>query len=85
MSSTRQCRRELAARGTLPVIEGERVHSDVRIEGVGEQMMIWAIAESRRQGCHLVQRTSDQARPGAHRFHQRPGFTDSPTGFKLQL
>jgi GNAT superfamily N-acetyltransferase len=48
-------------------------------------MMAWAVEESRRRGCQLVQLTSDKARPGAHRFYERLGFTASHIGFKLQL
>ena len=33
----------------------------------------------------LVQLTSDVARPDAHRFYERLGFTASHVGFKLQL
>lgn len=76
----------LSRRGsTRALIEGVRVHGSARGEGTGEQMMTWAIADARRQGCHLVQLTSDKARPGAHRFYQRLGFTDSHIGFKLSL
>lgn len=76
----------LSRRGSIrSVIEGVRVHSSARGEGVGEQMIMWAIEESRKQGCQVVQLTSDKARPGAHRFYKRLGFTDSHIGFKLQL
>lgn len=76
----------LSRRGSIrSVIEGVRVHGSARGGGIGEQMMVWAIEESRRQGCHLVQLTSDKARPDAHRFYERLGFTDSHIGFKLQL
>lgn len=76
----------LSRRGsTRAVIEGVRVHSSARGEGIGEQMIRWAIEESGRQGCQLVQLTSDKTRPEAHRFYERLGFTDSHIGFKLQL
>ena len=76
----------LSRRGSIrAVIEGIRVHSSARGEGIGEQMIRWAIEESRRQGCQLVQLTSDKTRPEAHRFYERLGFVDSHVGFKLQL
>jgi GNAT superfamily N-acetyltransferase len=48
-------------------------------------MMTWAVTESRRRGCGLVQLTTDKARPDAHRFYERLGFTASHEGMKLRL
>ncbi|MCF1593184.1 GNAT family N-acetyltransferase [Streptomyces muensis] len=70
---------------TRSLIEGVRVHADERGNGLGTELMEWAVAESRRQNCQLVQLTSDNARPDAHRFYERLGFTASHVGFKLQL
>jgi GNAT superfamily N-acetyltransferase len=66
-------------------IEAVRVHADARGRGLGATMIQWAIDESRRRGCALVQLTSDNARAGAHRIYERLGFTPSHTGFKLKL
>ena len=41
---------------------------------LGEQMMRWAVEESRRRGCALVQLTTDKRRADAHRFYERLGF-----------
>ncbi|MFE2460003.1 GNAT family N-acetyltransferase [Streptomyces sp. NPDC059402] len=76
----------LSRRGaTRSIIEGVRIHGDERGSGLGTQLIEWAIDESRRQGCHLVQLTSDKSRTDAHRFYERLGFSASHTGFKLQL
>ncbi|MEZ7002009.1 N-acetyltransferase family protein [Streptomyces sp. AD55] len=76
----------LSRRGaTRSIIESVRVHADERGSGLGTQLIEWAIAESRRQGCHLVQLTSDRTREDAHRFYERLGFSPSHTGFKLAL
>ncbi|MBL3668514.1 GNAT family N-acetyltransferase [Streptomyces sp. M2CJ-2] len=76
----------LSRRGsTRSVIEGVRVHSSERGHGLGQLMIEWAIEESRKQGCSLVQLTSDTARPDAHRFYERLGFVGSHVGFKLAL
>ncbi|WDV52965.1 GNAT family N-acetyltransferase [Streptomyces coeruleorubidus] len=76
----------LSRRGaTRSIIEGVRVHADERGSGLGTQLIEWAIDESRRQGCQLVQLTSDTTRTDAHRFYERLGFTASHTGFKLPL
>ncbi|MGW4524926.1 N-acetyltransferase family protein [Amycolatopsis sp. NPDC004378] len=76
----------LARRGALRgQIEAVRIHADHRGSGLGADLMRWAIDESRRRGCALVQLTSDVSRTGAHRFYERLGFVPSHTGFKLKL
>ncbi|MFI9611089.1 GNAT family N-acetyltransferase [Streptomyces sp. NPDC052023] len=76
----------LSRRGaTRSIIEGVRIHSRERGSGLGTQLIEWAVEESRRQGCQLVQLTSDTSRVDAHRFYERLGFTASHVGFKLQL
>ncbi|WP_393059291.1 GNAT family N-acetyltransferase [Streptomyces sp. LN549] len=76
----------LSRRGsTRSVIEGVRVHADERGSGLGTQLIQWAVDESRRQECQLVQLTSDATRADAHRFYERLGFVASHVGFKLTL
>ncbi|MGW2278346.1 N-acetyltransferase family protein [Streptomyces sp. NPDC001770] len=76
----------LSRRGaTRSVIEGVRVHSEERGNGLGTRLIQWAVDESRRQECQLVQLTSDATRTDAHRFYERLGFTPSHVGFKLAL
>ncbi|MEU1276960.1 GNAT family N-acetyltransferase [Streptomyces sp. NPDC005805] len=70
---------------TRSVIEAVRVHRDERGSGLGTQLVEWAVEESRRLGCQLVQLTSDVQRTDAHRFYERLGFTASHVGFKLPL
>jgi len=76
----------LARKGALRgQVEAVRVRSDQRGGGLGGKLMDWAIEESRRRGCALVQLTSDQSRVDAHRFYLRLGFAASHQGFKLTL
>ena len=76
----------LSRRGSVrSIIEGVRIHADERGGGLGSRLIEWAIEESRRQGCQLVQLTSDNTRTDAHRFYERLGFTASHVGFKLAL
>ncbi|MFB7783078.1 GNAT family N-acetyltransferase [Streptomyces vinaceus] len=70
---------------TRSIIEGVRVHADERGSGLGTRFIQWAIEESRRENCQLVQLTSDVTRTDAHRFYERLGFTASHVGFKLSL
>lgn len=76
----------LSRRGsTRSVIEGVRIHRDERGTGLGTRMIQWAVDESRRQECQLVQLTSDATRTDARRFYERLGFVASHVGFKLAL
>ncbi|MEU4209863.1 GNAT family N-acetyltransferase [Streptomyces sp. NPDC026206] len=76
----------LSRRGaTRSLIEGVRVHSDECGSGLGTQLIQWAVDASRREGCRLVQLTSDATRVDAHRFYERLGFEASHLGFKYHL
>jgi GNAT superfamily N-acetyltransferase len=66
-------------------IEGVRVAAAERSSGVGRAMIEWAIAESRKRGCGLVQLTSDKRRFGAHAFYEALGFQATHEGYKLPL
>lgn len=66
-------------------IEGVRVAGNLRGKGVGNLMVQWAIDESRRRGCTLMQLTTHKTRTAAHRFYQRLGFDASHEGMKLTL
>ena len=67
------------------LIEGVRVARHARGIGVGEQLMLWAIARARARGCLLLQLTTDKERPDAIRFYERLGFSASHEGMKLRL
>lgn len=66
-------------------IEGVRVAAGVRGQGIGNLMVQWAIAESRRRGCSLMQLTTHKSRTAAQRFYGRLGFTADHEGMKLPL
>jgi ribosomal protein S18 acetylase RimI-like enzyme len=66
-------------------IEGVRIARDQRGEGLGRAMLAFAIEECRRQGCGLVQLTTDKSRPDARRFYEQLGFEASHEGMKLTL
>ena len=67
------------------LIEGVRVDASVRSTGIGTELFKWAIARATGKGCHLLQLTSDKARPDAIRFYESLGFVASHEGMKLQL
>jgi GNAT superfamily N-acetyltransferase len=71
--------------GWRALIEGVRVASSVRSSGIGGELIRWAIERARQRGCHLVQLTTDKARPDAIRFYEQLGFAASHEGMKLHL
>lgn len=71
--------------GWRALIEGVRIAADVRSEGIGARMFEWAIQRARERKCHLVQLTTDKARPDALRFYENLGFAASHEGMKLHL
>lgn len=76
----------LSRRGaTRAIIEGVRVARGERGSGLGTELVTWAVEESRRLGCSLIQLTSDASRVDARRFYERLGFVASHVGFKLPL
>jgi GNAT superfamily N-acetyltransferase len=66
-------------------IEAVRVAAWTRGQGLGRQMIEWAVAEARRNGCGMVQLTSDKRRADAIRFYGSLGFEATHEGLKLQL
>ncbi|MEU4335577.1 GNAT family N-acetyltransferase [Micromonospora lupini] len=67
------------------LIEAVRVRSDRRGQGLGRELMTWAIDQARERGCALVQLTTDKTRADAHRFYLGLGFVASHEGMKLPL
>ncbi|MEV1330579.1 GNAT family N-acetyltransferase [Micromonospora costi] len=67
------------------LIEAVRIRSDRRGQGLGRQLMTWAIDQARQRGCALVQLTTDKSRQDAHRFYRNLGFVPTHEGMKLPL
>ena len=66
-------------------LEGVRVASSLRGQGIGKLMVGWAVQESQKRGCNLMQLTTHTSRTGAHRFYEQLGFEASHVGMKLAL
>lgn len=76
----------LVARGSSSmIIEAVQTRGDMRGQGIGAQMMEFAIAEAKRRDLRLVQLASNASRTDAHRFYKRLGFKQSHLGFKMAL
>lgn len=71
--------------GLRAQVESVRVDKQCQNQGIGSQMMKWAIARAKERGAHLVQLTTHKSREDAHRFYERLGFKGSHLGMKLSL
>ncbi len=71
-----------ASRGLL---EDVRVASDRRSCGIGEQLVRWAVAQSRAKGCKLVELLTHHTRVDAQRFYERLGFARSHVGMTIRF
>jgi GNAT superfamily N-acetyltransferase len=66
-------------------IESVAVSRAARGQGIGTEMMRFAVAEARRLGCVRVQLTSQKRRGRAHTFYEALGFERTHEGMKLKL
>lgn len=65
------------------MLENVHIRADQRGNGLGSEMIKWALAYCRQAGCGIVQLTSNKLRLDAHRFYKKLGFEASHEGFKL--
>jgi ribosomal protein S18 acetylase RimI-like enzyme len=71
-----------ASRG---LIEDVRVASDRRSRGIGEQLVGWAVEQSRGKGCNVVELLTHHSRVDAQRFYERLGFQKSHVGMTIRF
>lgn len=71
--------------GLRAQVESVRVDGRFQREGIGSDMMRWAVERARVRGAHVVQLTTHNSRTDAHRFYERLGFKGSHLGMKLSL
>ena len=71
-----------ASRG---LIEDVRTASHRRSQGIGEQLVRWAVDEARGRGCVMVELLTHQTRVDAQRFYARLGFAASHVGMTLRF
>ncbi|HEX2980251.1 MAG TPA: GNAT family N-acetyltransferase [Anaerolineaceae bacterium] len=71
--------------GLRAQIESVRVDRSLQSQGIGSQMMKWAMDRARQRGAHVIQLTTHKTRLDAHRFYERLGFKGSHLGMKLSL
>ena len=66
-------------------IESVRISSERRGDGLGQQMINWAIDTCRERGCRIIQLTSDKAREDAAEFYLALSFVASHEGSKQTI
>ncbi|NNL18552.1 MAG: GNAT family N-acetyltransferase [Boseongicola sp.] len=66
-------------------IEGVRVASELRSQGIGALLIADAEKRARAAGAVMMQLTMNQDREDARRFYEREGFVASHFGFKKAL
>jgi ribosomal protein S18 acetylase RimI-like enzyme len=71
--------------GKRATVESVRVDAKCRGQGIGKQLMQWAIERARAENCFAMQLTTNADRRDAHRFYEDLGFKNSHLGMKLYL
>jgi len=71
--------------GIRAQLEGVRVSKNFRDKGIGAEILEFCIARSKQKKAHLLQLTTDKARPDAIRFYKSFGFVASHEGMKLHF
>ena len=71
--------------GLRSQVESVRVDKLYQGQGIGSDMMKWAIERAQERGAHVVQLTTHKSRVDAHRFYERLGFKGTHLGMKLSL
>ena len=71
--------------GLRAQIESVRIVNQHQGQGIGSEMMKWAIERAQARGAHIVQLTTHKSREDAHRFYERLGFKGTHLGMKLSF
>ncbi len=71
--------------GTRAQLEAVRVAQNHRGQGIGHQMIAYAVERAKLRKAHVLQLTTDKQRPEAIRFYESLGFRASHEGMKLHF
>jgi GNAT superfamily N-acetyltransferase len=71
--------------GLRAQVESVRVDTHHQNQGIGSEMMKWAIQRAKDRHAHIIQLTTHKSRADAHRFYERLGFKGTHLGMKLSL
>ena len=71
--------------GKRATVESVRVDEKSRGQGIGRELMLFAIERAREEKCVSMQLTTNADRADAHRFYENLGFKGTHLGMKLSL
>jgi len=71
--------------GKRATVESVRVDEKYRGQGIGRELMLFAINRAREEKCVSMQLTTNADRTDAHRFYENLGFKGTHLGMKLKL
>ena len=71
--------------GKRATVESVRVDAQFRGQGIGRDLMLFAINRAREEKCVSMQLTTNADRTDAHRFYENLGFKGTHLGMKLSL
>ncbi len=71
--------------GKRATVESVRVDAKFRGQGIGKELMLWAIERAKEENCVAIQLTTNSDRKDTHRFYENLGFKGSHLGMKLYL
>jgi len=71
--------------GKRATVESVRVDEKYRGQGIGRELMLFAINRAREEKCVSMQLTTNADRADAHRFYENLGFKGTHLGMKLKL
>jgi len=67
------------------IVEAVAVDPQCQSQGIGRQMMHWAMASARQAGCYKLVLSSNQKRDRAHAFYEALGFQRHGVSFYVPL
>ena len=71
--------------GRRATVESVRVDAKHRNQGIGRELMLYAIERAKAENCVSMQLTTNLDRTDAHRFYENLGFKGTHLGMKLKL
>lgn len=66
------------------IVEDVVVRSDIRNQGIGKKMMLFALDECKKNGCYKMTLSSNLKRERAHRFYKSLGFDKHGYSFQVK-
>ena len=67
------------------LIEDVVVKSEWQGKGIGKQMMLFALAQCKENGCYIAALSSNIKRDRAHQFYESVGFEKHGFSFLIDL